>query len=155
MDRQIEHIVSLLKRTYEKDAWHGPSVQECLKNIHEEQAFNSVANTHNIIQLVAHMITWRKYVIHMLKGQATYKVDDASNFPAAEDWMQVLQQLDASQQDLLVAIGNFPAEKLHEQVPGKTSPLTFFTLIHGIIHHDLYHTGQIMLIKKATGIQTI
>jgi uncharacterized damage-inducible protein DinB len=155
MERQIQDIIALLKRTYERDAWHGPSVQESLKNIQQEQAFNNVPNTHSIIQLVSHMVTWRKYVIHMLKGDAIYKVDEASDFPMAENWMQVLQQLAQTQQELLLAIENFPSEKLHQQVPGKTVPLTFFTLIHGIIHHDLYHTGQIMLIKKATGIQTI
>jgi hypothetical protein len=39
-----------------------------------------------------------------------------------------------------------PNEKLQEVVPGRK--YKFFTMIHGIIHHDLYHTGQIVLLKK-------
>lgn len=155
MDRRIEDIISLLKRAYEKDAWHGPSVRESLKHLQQEHAFNKVANSHNIIQLVAHMTSWRTYVINMLKGNTTYEVGEALNFPDAQDWTDTLEQLARSQQELVEALETFPADKLNEQVPGKTPPLTFYTLLHGIIHHDLYHTGQIMLIKKATGIQTI
>jgi uncharacterized damage-inducible protein DinB len=155
MDRQIQDIIALLKRTYEKDAWHGPSVKESLTNVKQEHVFNRVANTHSIIELVAHMTAWRRYVIHMLEGDATYKVDEALNFPAAENWGETFQRLEESQQQLLAAVEKFPSEKLYEQVAGKTSPLTFYTLLHGIIHHDLYHTGQIMLIRKATDIQTI
>ena len=155
MDREIQEIIGLLERVYEKDAWHGPSVQESLKNISQEQAFSHVENAHSIIELVAHMTSWKIYVLHMLKGDATYKVDEHHNFPAAQDWSRTVGELAASQQALIETLRIFHSAKLKQQAPGQYSHLTFYTLLHGIIHHDLYHTGQIMLIKKAAGIQTI
>lgn len=155
MDRQIEDITELLKRSYEKDAWHGPSVKETLKDLSDEQALRRIANTHSIIELVAHMTAWRRYVIQALKGNATYKVDEAMNFPSAGSWRETIQQLEESQQQLVTTLERFPSGKLYQQIPGKTPPLTFYTLLHGIIHHDLYHSGQIMLIKKAISTQTI
>jgi hypothetical protein len=77
------------------------------------------------------------------------------NFPQRESWTETLQQLDASQAQLIAAFETFPPGKLHEQVPGSKEAFTFYSILHGIIHHDLYHAGQIMLIKKTFSQQSI
>ncbi len=146
---EIEHIITLLARTYEKNAWHGPAVKEVLSGLTESQSFERLPHTHSIIELVAHMAAWRTYVTRKLAGDSAYKVDEQMNFPTPADWQETVDLLDASQRDLLAALGKFPQEKLHDQVAGKEQPLTYYTLLHGIIHHDLYHAGQIMLIRKA------
>src|SRR5688500_1556159 len=150
METEIQNLFSLLKQTYEKGAWHGPSVMEGLENISDEQAFGRLPNTHSIIELVAHMTAWRTYIVEKLKGNVTYKVTDELNFPQIRNWKQAVQQLDESQAQLISAVEKFPSQKLQEQFPGPEQPFTYYNVLHGIIHHDLYHTGQIMLIKKAT-----
>src|SRR5688500_16540849 len=155
MQSEIQRIVSLLKQTFEKGAWHGPSVQEVLNKITVDQVFNRLPHTHSIIELVAHMTSWRIYVTRKLSGDDAYKVTDDLNFPANTDWPQTLRQLEESQRQLILAIEKFPAEKLTEQVAGFRDRYSYYTLIHGIIHHDLYHAGQLMLIQKATTKQTI
>jgi uncharacterized damage-inducible protein DinB len=96
------------------------------------------------------MTSWRKYVIHQLQGAHAYTVTDSMNFPQATDWNKVKAELQENQEELLKAIAAFPAEKLSELVPHPTYRYTYYTLIHGVIHHDIYHIGQISLILKAT-----
>ena len=147
---EIVHITSLIRKTFDKNAWHGPAVREVLHDITPQQALQKLPNTHNIIELVAHMTAWRVFTVKKLQGDTTYQINDELNFPSTADWPKAVQLLDDSQTALLKAVENFPVEKLRDLVPHATHRYTFYTLLHGIVHHDLYHLGQIVLIKKAT-----
>ena len=149
MGSEMQNIVSLLKRTFEGGAWHGPSVKETLATVSEQQAFHRLPNTHSIIELVAHMTAWRRYLLKKLAGDLTYRITDELNFPQPHDWNQTVQELKETQNELLKAIGALPLANLNEQVPWTKEPFTYYTLLHGIIHHDLYHIGQINLIRKS------
>lgn len=160
MNRERDNIIALLRQTFEGGAWHGPSVIEAIENISPEQATlrlpSPVGNrTHSIIELVSHMTSWRLYVVHKLLGDATYEVTPEMNFPSATDWPEAAHNLRTSQERLLEALSSMPASRLEEQVPGREPPLTFYTLVHGIIHHDLYHAGQIMIIRRTLLPQSI
>jgi hypothetical protein len=76
-------------------------------------------------------------------------VSDEMNFPKPGTWDAAIDGLHASQNALVEAIKNFPEERLGELVPNATHKYTFYTLIHGVIHHDIYHLGQIALLKKS------
>jgi hypothetical protein len=152
MKTQTEKIISLLKRTFEKGAWHGPSVKEALNGINTEIALKKLPNTHSIIELVAHMTSWRIYVLNRLAANNSFVVTDEMNFPKRSDWDAVVRELEESQQQLLEAIEKFPEYKLNELVPVSEHNYTYYTLLNGIIHHDVYHAGQIMLIRKTLGI---
>ena len=155
METEISNLVSLLRKTFEKGAWHGPSVTEALADVTESEAAWNLPDTHSIIELVGHMQAWRAYAIQKLSGNKIFTVSDEMNFPASDSWRITLAQLNESQRALIAAIEKFPPSALRDPVPGTTSPLDFYTLLHGIVHHDLYHTGQIMLIKKVNQAQTI
>ena len=155
MKTEKEKILSLLQRTYEKGAWHGPSVKEVLEKVSAESVFNKLPNTHSIIELVMHMSTWRIFVTKKLEGDDAYKVSDEQNFRSDANWTKAVHELEESQQSLISAISNFPEEKLSSLVPQVSDKYTYYTLIHGVIHHDLYHAGQIMLINKATSAQSL
>ena len=155
METEIQHILSLLRKTYEKGAWHGPTVKESLEALSEDQAFNRLQHTHSIIELVAHMAAWRKYVTKKLKGDTDYKVTEELNFPQPDNWQKTLKELHESQVELLAAIEAFAPASLMEQVPWTHEPFSYYTILHGIIHHDLYHIGQINLIRKATLAQPL
>ena len=147
---EIYRIISLLNQTFQSDAWHGPSVREGLAGISGEQSLRRLPNTHSIIEIVAHMTEWRKYVLKKLDGDSDYMVSAAMNFPQCRDWTQTVTQLEESQAQLITSLEKFPEEKLDQLVAGVTTGRTYYMLLQGIIHHDLYHTGQILLIRKAT-----
>ena len=150
MERELKTLIKTLQHTYEKNAWHGPAVKEVLENVTATDALKRLPNSHSIIELVAHMTAWRIFVVKKLQGNTEYKVTDEMNFPTPTDWVKTLEELDASQQRLLEALKDFDSSKLYEPVPHGSYNYNFYTLLHGIIHHDLYHTGQIALLKKQT-----
>ena len=148
MENEIKNIHRLLRHTYEKNAWHGPALKEVIETIRPEQAHKRLPESHSIIELVAHMTAWRIFVIRKLKGDLEYRVAEEMNFPAAMNWSETIHALDQSQKELLEALEVFDSSKLHDIVPHNSYRYSFYTLLHGIIHHDLYHTGQIAIIKK-------
>jgi uncharacterized damage-inducible protein DinB len=148
---EINRITQTLRSSFEKNAWHGPAVMEILDEVSEKNCFSRLPNTHSIIELVAHLTAWRVYTAEKLKGKHL-QVSDEMNFPKPSDWKKTLEELTKTQAELLVAIQNFPEEKLDETVPHTKNRYTFYTLIHGIVHHDVYHAGQIMLIVKAQNL---
>lgn len=58
----------------------------------------------------------------------------------------IVAELDKTQQELIKAIRQFPESRLNEKVPNRE--YDFLTLLHGIIHHDIYHIGQIRLLLR-------
>lgn len=153
-ETEIEKIISLLQSTFEKDAWHGPAVMEVLSEVNDQSAHLKLPNTHSVIELVAHMTTWRIFTIAKLQDK-DFTVTDELNFPIEKNWQKVLNDLKDSQYKLVDAIQKFPPDRLGEVIPNYNNKYTFYTLIHGIIHHDLYHTGQIKLILRAAKGQTL
>lgn len=143
---QKEIILRQLERTFNGPAWHGPSVVETLDKISKTTASNSFKDSHTIIQLIAHMATWRKFVVERLNGNTTYEVSEEMNFPSPADLQSAIEELKSTQQSLLQAIKNFPEEKLRDKV--NTREYSFQTMLHGILHHDLYHLGQITLLNR-------
>ncbi|WP_333820323.1 DinB family protein [Ohtaekwangia sp.] len=148
MESEILHLAHALQNTFEKNAWHGPAVKEVLADITPQQAHHRLPATHSIIELVAHMTAWRTFVTHRLRGDTDYKVSDEQNFPTLSDWNIVVRNLEESQAALLQALLQFPQQRLDEKISPGEYNYTFYTLLSGIIHHDLYHLGQIVLLKK-------
>jgi uncharacterized damage-inducible protein DinB len=155
MKNEKQNIKMLLQRSFEKGAWHGPATKEALQLITQQTSGNRLPNTHSIIELVTHMTAWRNFVIQKLSNNADYQVSDEMNFPSTQNWASAMADLEKSQLVLLEAIEKFPEAKLTDLVPGVSNHYTFYTLLHGIIHHDTYHTGQISLIYKATGTNVV
>jgi uncharacterized damage-inducible protein DinB len=147
---EVKRITSLLRKTFERHAWYGPSVMEVISDITPDLAICRLENTHSIIELINHMTSWRTYVIKKIHGDYDFKIDDSTNFPLHTDWKASVERLQATQHELLQVLEQFESSKLSENVPHDGRPYTFYALLHGIIHHDIYHTGQIALIKKTS-----
>ncbi len=150
---EVKHITSLLRATFEKGAWHGPSIMEVISDITADLAVQRLDNTHSIIELVNHMASWRVYVLRKINGDYDFKIDDRTNFPDDADWKRSVERLQTTQRDLIGALEGFGSNKLFENIPHDGRPYTFYTLFHGIIHHDIYHIGQIALIKKTSTLK--
>src|SRR5436190_24209291 len=95
------------------------------------------------------MTSWRVFATKRLQGDDDYQVSDDLNFPEPGPWNQALKDLRESQAGLIEAAKKFPDGRLGELVPSKTQKYTYYTLLHGIAQHDVYHAGQIMLIRRS------
>lgn len=147
-------IKSLLKASFNGSTWHGPSLLDQLKGLDTEVAARKAnPNAHSIWELVLHIIAWREFAIQKLSGNEAYDlpIGGEKDWPIVdhmfpESWGNTLTSLANTQQRLLDQIEYIKDDKLMEMVPGKN--YDFYTLIHGIIQHDIYHGGQIALLKK-------
>jgi hypothetical protein len=148
---ELQNVITLLENTFDKAPWHGPSVKAVISGISQAQSLSRLNNSHTIIELVSHMTSWRIFTTKRLQGDVTFKMTGELNFPANADWKKVVHDLDDSQVALMDTIKKFDDKKLNDLVLSTTHQYTYYTLMHSTIHHDLYHSGQIMIIKKHFG----
>lgn len=145
-------IQDQLRRSFEGRAWHGPAVMEILKGVTARQAAaRPIGNAHSIWELVLHMTAWHRAVLARLQG-GLGRVSAARNFPAVTDtgeaaWRRAIEELRHSHAEIMASVNALPKSRLSETVRGKKYTLEF--MLHGLIQHDLYHAGQMALLKKA------
>jgi uncharacterized damage-inducible protein DinB len=149
---QIEFIGDQLQRAWSGKAWHGPSLQELLAGVTVEQALaRPVAGAHSIWELTMHIGAWMSACRRRLAGdpaqltaQEDWPLIDGGS-PAA--WHQTLNALEQEYNQLRAAVCALPESSPKNPAPGKDYSLEF--MLHGVIQHNLYHAGQIALLKKA------
>lgn len=151
---EINRIHEILRREYAGESWHGPSLSEILEGVSAQQATKRVfPNVHNIAELVIHMTNWRIFTLEKLTGGDSYdiilnsKADWSTiNDLTDEGWQEILETLADTQTELLEITSKFPVQRINHIVPGRK--YSFYMLLHGIIQHDIYHAGQISILKK-------
>lgn len=147
----LEHLSAELEKAHLGDAWHGPSVSDALAGLDAAAASRRpLAAAHNIREIVHHLRVTDDLVRAHLTGAAAGQEDD---WPAVAEigeaaWQEELTKLAASQLALRQAVAALPEAALFSLIPGKE--LTYAAEIFGILHHDLYHAGQISLLRKAS-----
>jgi uncharacterized damage-inducible protein DinB len=151
---EIERILDQLKRAYEGNAWHGPAVREVLAGVTAEQAqARPLGNAHSIWELVHHIAVWESVGRRRLEGdRAQIDISSPEDWPPAGDtseaaWEQAKASLDRGHKALREAIVRVPESRLDEPIFDGMS--TVYVTLHGVIQHDLYHAGQIAMLKKA------
>src|ERR1051325_10577461 len=84
---EIERILDQLKRAYEGNAWHGPSVKEVLHGVTAGQAHaQPLANGHTIYELVRHIAVWEDVGRRRLQGDpADVEISSPEDWPPPDD----------------------------------------------------------------------
>jgi len=150
---EIKRIEDQLKRAFEGNAWHGPAVRELLADMTAAQALGRpLTNAHSIWEIALHMATWERVVHRRLQGETVIDLPTEQDWPPVRDtseasWRQVLRDLEQANHDLRAAIGQMTEARLADIAPGKDHSV--YVMLHGVIQHDLYHAGQIAILKKA------
>jgi uncharacterized damage-inducible protein DinB len=145
-----------LRRALEGEAWHGPSVLESLAGVSAElAAARPVPGAHTIWELVLHLGGTYGLVLRRLAGDGRQLTlaEDWPPCPAATDdnWRKAVQDLTRLDEELRQAVRSFPEERLDLPLVPE-SPYTAYTQFIGVTQHNLYHAGQIALLKRALGI---
>ena len=146
--RAIERILIQLNAAYGGPAWHGPSLRELLDGVTEEQArARPVANAHTILELVVHIRAWMDAVSERLAGsERELTTEEDWSDVAQTSWPVVLEELDHAESRVCDAVARLRPEDLDKNVAGKK--YSVYVLVHGLVQHNLYHAGQIALLKK-------
>lgn len=150
---EIKRIKDQLKRAFEGEAWHGPSVCEVLAGINAEHAAaHPVNGAHSIWELALHICTWERIARRRIEEWVPMEVTPEEDWPPVDDstehaWKNALNRLKLNHATLEEVVSHLDDDRLREMVPG--TPYNVYFLLHGVIQHDLYHAGQIALLKKA------
>ncbi len=158
MTTEVNRLEEQLRRALEGDAWHGPSVLESLAGISAAQAASHpMAGAHSIWELVLHLSSDYDLVLRRLAGNGR-QLTAAEDWPACpasteENWQQTVQELKLLNKKLRQAVRDFPVERLDDPLVPEV-PYTAYTQFIGVTQHNLYHAGQIALLKRALAATT-
>ena len=151
---EVERIADQLRRAYEGEAWHGPSLREVLEGITAERAARRpLKGAHSIQEIVKHILAGEEIVRRRLErdpGMARPTTEEDWWPPATETgeaaWAALLEELALANSRLRRAISLLDDSRLDEPIVEGMSSV--YVTLHGLIQHDLYHAGQIALLKK-------
>jgi uncharacterized damage-inducible protein DinB len=149
---EIQRIEDQLGRAFDSHAWHGPAVQELLADVTAAKAASRpLSDAHSIWEIVLHIATWEEVVRRRLEGEVVADLLPEQDWPPVQDisetaWRNALDDLKRGHHALREAIGRSGDMRLAEMVPGKEHSV--YHMLHGVIQHDLYHAGQIAVLKK-------
>ena len=152
---ECARLADQIRRAFEGDAWHGDSVLEILSGVKAKTAAaRPLKNAHTIWELVLHIAAWDDAVRRRAEGSVV-RLSARQNFPLVTDtsetaWRKAVAHLTQTHEQLVKTVEGFPESRLQQQVQGKSAAYyTFFYMFAGIVQHELYHAGQIALLKKA------
>ena len=154
MQDKVELLKQKIEKVYSGNPWYGSSIKSILKDIDSKTAFTKAAkNVHTIAELVAHIIAWREFVINNIKGDNDFKITQKLSFDWGRinkdektAWRSLLKALEINQSKILSALKKLDDDFI--KLPVGRRRYNFEFLIEGGIQHDVYHLGQIALLKK-------
>lgn len=149
---EVERIADQLRRAVEGEAWYGPPIRDVLARVSANQAdARPIHGAHSIWEILLHMTAWEGVVLRRLEGWSG-KLPDEEDWPVPPDaddaaWQEARDRFAEQNRRLQEAVVALTDARLDNTAPG--TEYTFYFLMHGLIQHDLYHTGQIVLLERA------
>ncbi len=153
-DPLIGLLLEMLDQAFDQKGWHGTTLRGALRGVTPEQAlWRPAPGRHNVWELTLHAAYWKYAVRRRLAGAAIGSFDRGpSNWPAIPDpadrraWKRDVDFLAAEHRKLREVVSEMTPAALQRRSP--RGVWTNAEEIHGVAAHDLYHTGQIQLIKR-------
>lgn len=144
-------IATHLTEAFEGNNWSDVNVKDTLDDITFEEAITLTnASPNTIAALLYHMTFYNKAVCTRLRGEEP-TINDANGFDLPplkdeNDWIRLKQDAFIAARELADRIKTFADDRLPEEnPPGKG---TFYKKLHGVIEHNYYHLGQIVILKN-------
>jgi uncharacterized damage-inducible protein DinB len=154
MGIEINRIVKLFEDLQHGDCWIGTNFKETLYGVDAATASKIIStNGNSIWQLTNHIIFWRTTVVNRLTGSNNpppfkdFLLPDELN---AANWKQTGHDFEAAYHSLRTALHNVKDENLDK--PSVKPEQTIYQLIMGCLQHDVYHLGQMMLLRKSLSL---
>jgi hypothetical protein len=148
MPEVLQLLLSNLDEAYERRAWHGPNLRGSLRGVTAAEAVRRPGKgRHNIWELALHAAYWkyavRRRLTGMRRGSFARKGSNWMASPARADegeWREIVRLLDSEHRALREAIAALSDDDVRDSQKVR--------LVRGVAAHDLYHAGQIQLVKR-------
>ncbi|HXT74992.1 MAG TPA: DinB family protein [Candidatus Eisenbacteria bacterium] len=145
-------ILTLIDQAYEKPTWHGPNLKQSIRGVAAKQAaWRPGPGRHNIWEETLHAAYWKYVVRRKLEGgkRGSFALKGSNFFPRPQEG-KLTEAAWRADKDLLDrehrALRDVIAKSL-----GTNPPPKVFRLVYGISFHDIYHAGQIRLLRRLNG----
>lgn len=156
-----KNLIAELRRAHAGEPWHGPSRASVLEGITAKQAaWQPGAGAHSIWELVLHMRAWTLEVLRRANGAAPAEPEEG-DWPAVPaetteaEWTKAKQRLDEAHAALIAGIEALPADGLEQRVgTGSGKGISCRAMLYSLAQHDIYHTGQVALLKRLAAAGT-
>jgi len=145
-------IADQLRRAFDGSAWHGPALLELLADVDAATAAaKPLPEVHSVWELVLHIAAWDRAGSRRLAGEKC-QLKARANFPPVPTpteaaWREAVAAAILTHETLVNTVSCLSDKRLRDRVPGKR--YDFYHMLHGIAQHELYHAGQIAILKKA------
>jgi uncharacterized damage-inducible protein DinB len=151
---EIELLLELIDQAYDHHAWHGTNLRGSIRGLTAEQAaWRPAAGRHNIWEIVMHTAYWKYAVRRRLldEKRGSFPIRGSNWFarPATASeaaWREDLALLQETHRSFRRAVAEFSPAALTLSTARKK--FTNAAVIYGVASHDLYHAGQIQLLKR-------
>jgi hypothetical protein len=151
---EITLLLRILDQAYDKKAWHGPNLRGSIRGLTATQAsWRPGLKRRSIAEIVVHAAYWKYAVRRRLRGdkRGSFPLKGSNWFqlpnPLREEtWREYVAILENEHRELRRAVAEYAADQLYRSSPGSKTQAA--TLIYGAASHDLYHAGQIQLLKR-------
>jgi len=147
---ELVRLKKLLNDHFDGSPWLDVNIMDTLKDLTSSQAAKKIDHLNTIWQIVNHVIAWRETNLQRLKSQLPPA--PANNFfeeikdTSEKEWRTTLNKLERSQYNILFFISSSKDSMLEKIYT--PNDFTYYEHLQGILQHDAYHLGQIILLKK-------
>lgn len=157
----IPFLREQLRKGYSDDPWHGPATDDLLRDVTAAEATaRPVPGAHSLWEIVLHMTAWQNEVRRRLGGKAP-ALPEEGDWPEVGEasegaWRRDRKHLGASLTELLEVLDGLREQdldrtggSLSDRDPALGTGVTLRAMIHGLVQHNAYHSGQIALLRRA------
>ncbi|HEY4740475.1 MAG TPA: DinB family protein [Candidatus Acidoferrales bacterium] len=146
-DSEIELMLLLLSEAYEKKTWHGPNLRQSIRGVSASAAaWRPASGRHNIWELTLHAAYWkyavRRRLLSLPQGSFALKGSNLFAMPKPHTdaaWRDARQLLDDEHRKLMATVADARNSRVVK---------TQLRMIFGVAYHDIYHAGQIRLLRR-------
>jgi hypothetical protein len=152
---EIDLLLRNIDQAFDAPAWHGTNLRGSLRGLKlDVLASRPGPGRHNIWELALHCAYWKYAVRRRIteEKRGSFPLEGSNFFarpegePTNAAWKRDLALLDEMHAQLRAVIAALPASRLGRKTKG--SRYTVRDTVLGIAAHDLYHAGQIQLLKR-------
>lgn len=148
-----ERILSLFAKLYDGESWIDVPIRGTLARLSATQANQrSFPNCNTIWEIVHHLIEWKINVQQRLDGKVLETPSNNYFSPIVDSseaaWKNTLRRFDAVHSQWLKFLANFDSSQYESLYP--PNQMTYYEHILGVLQHDAYHLGQIVILAKQT-----
>lgn len=150
----LQALLRFVDAAYDRRSWHGPNLRGSLRGVTPAQAsWRPTPGRHSIWELTVHAAYWKYVAIRRLTRvrRGSFELKGSNWFARdgrliAAQWRADLRLLEQSHHTFRDVVSRLTPRDLSRTPPG--AEFDNFGLVSGVAAHDLYHAGQIQLLKR-------